>query len=108
MARTVADVLSSADGTLNDTDRIRYPEPERIGFVVDALHYIRNVRPDLFVGRLTTPIGTLISSSALPLDEQYFRPVVDYVIARCETKDAEHVTSARAELMAKMAQGFLQ
>lgn len=108
MARTVDDVLTSADGTLSDSDRIRYPESERIGFVVDALHFIRNVRPDLFIGRFTTPIGTLTKTSDIPLDEQYFRPVVDYVIARCETKDEEHVVTARAELMAKFTQGFLQ
>lgn len=107
MTRTVAEVLTSADGTLNDDDRIRYPDPERIGFVVDALNLIRNVRPDLFVGRFTTAIGTLTTTSPIPLDEQYFRPVVDYVIARCETKDDEHVISARAELMAKFMNGFL-
>jgi len=108
MARTVDEVLTSADGTLSDADRIRYPESERIGFVVDALQFIRNVRPDLFIGRFTTPIGTLTKTSNIPLDEQYFRPVVDYVIARCETKDEEHVVSARADLMAKFTQGFLQ
>lgn len=108
MARTVADVLSSADGTLNDAERIRYTETERMGFVVDALQFIRNVRPDLFIGQYSTPIGTLVLASPLPLDDQFFRPVVDYVIARCEIKDEEHVVSARAELMAKMAQGFLQ
>lgn len=107
MARTVAEVLTSADGTLSDDDRVRYPKAERISFVVDALQFIRNVRPDLFIGQFTTPIGTLTDASPLPLDEQYFRPVVDYVIARCETKDEEHVVSARAELMAKFAQGFL-
>lgn len=108
MARTVAEVLTSADGTLNDADRTRYPTSERIDFVVDALNTIRNIRPDLFLGQFTTPIGTLTTTSTLPLDEQFFRPIVDYVIARCETKDAEHVVSGRAELMAKFAQGFLK
>lgn len=107
MARTVGEVIASALPTLNDPDQVRYPDAEIIGFVVDALSFIRNVRPDLFIGLFATPIGTLTRASALPLEEQFFRPVVDYVIARCETKDDEHVLSARVDLMAKMAGGFL-
>lgn len=107
MARTVADLLGSADGTLNDKDRVRYTAPERIGFVVDGLNLMKSVRPDLFVGRLATAFGTLTTESVLPIDEQFFRPLADYVIARCEMKDAEHVDSGRAELMAKMAMGAL-
>lgn len=108
MARTVAEVITSAKGTLNDADLTRYTEPEQVGFVVDALQMLRNERPDLFIGRFSTAIGTLTTASVLPLDDQFFRPVVDYVIARCETKDAEHVLSARADLMAKLAMGFLK
>ena len=107
MPRTVGDVLTSADGTLNDVGRVRYTEPERIGFVMDGLQFMRNERPDLFVGAFSTPIGTLIAESPLPIDDQFFRPLVDYVIARCETKDAEHVVSGRVELMAKLATGFM-
>lgn len=107
MTRTVGEVLTSAGGTLNDTTSARYPEAERIGFVVDALNMARNIRPDLFIGRFTTSFGTLTTASVLPIDEQFFRPIVDYVIARCETKDAEHVESGRVALMASLAQGFL-
>jgi hypothetical protein len=107
MPRTVGEVLTSADGTLNDVGRVRYTQNERIGFVVDALQFIRNIRPDLFLGAYTTPIGALTISSNLPLDDQFFRPVVDYVIARCETKDADHVASGRADLMAKFTAGYL-
>lgn len=107
MPRTVGEVLTSADGTLNDIGRVRYTQAERIGFVVDALQFVRNIRPDLFIGAFTTSIGTLTISSNIPLDDQFFRPIVDYVIARCETKDADHVASGRAELMAKFTAGFL-
>lgn len=107
MARTVADVMTSAIPTLNDADETRYPEAEKIGFVVDALNMIKNIRPDLFIGQFSTPIGTLTTVSTLPVDDQFFRPIVDYVIARCETKDDEHVISARAELMAKLSIGYL-
>jgi hypothetical protein len=105
--RTVAEVLTTAYSTLNDTDRARYTEAEAIGFTVDALQLVRNVRPDLFLGQFSTAIGTLTKASVLPIDDQFFRPVADYVIARCETKDDEHVNSARAEMMAKFTSGFL-
>lgn len=107
MARTVGEVLTSAYGTLNDTDRARYTEPEALGFVVDALNMAKNVRPDLFLGKFSTSFGTLTTTSALAIDEQFFRPIVDYVIARCETKDAEHVDSGRVALMASLSTGFL-
>lgn len=104
MPRTVAEVIASALLTVNDDkDQDRYKNPEIIGFVVDALNMIKTVRPDLFIGFFSTPIGTLTTASTLPLDDQFFRPLVDYVIARCETKDDEHVLSARVDLMAKFA-----
>ena len=99
--------MTSAIPTLNDDDETRYPEAEKIGFVVDALNMIKNIRPDLFIGQFSTAIGTLTTGSTLPVDEQFFRPIVDYVIARCETKDDEHVISARAEFMAKLSIGYL-
>ena len=107
MARTVAEVIASARPTLNDAAGVRYPDAEMIGFTVDALNLARNMRPDLFLGAFGTSFGTLILSSSLPLNEQFFRPIVDYVIARCETKDDENVNTGRAELMSKFAAGFM-
>ena len=107
MTRTVGEVIASAALTLNDVAKVRYKEPEQIGFVIDALNMAKNMRPDLFMGRYAMSFGVMTTATVLPIDEQFFRPIVDYVIARCETKDAEHVTSGRAELMAKFAGGFL-
>ena len=107
MARTVAEVLTSAGRTLNDEDSTRYTEAERIGFVVDAINAIKTARPDLFIGLFSTPVGTLTTASNLPIDDQFFRPLVDYVIGRCESKDDESVVSARAELMFKLAGSYL-
>ena len=107
MARTVAEVIASARPTLDDADGVRYPNSELIGFTVDALNQAKNMRPDLFVGQYGTSIGTLTTGSNLPIDEQFFRPIVDYVIARCETKDDEHVTSARVAMMQAFSSAFL-
>ncbi|MDB5730691.1 MAG: hypothetical protein JWQ03_586 [Variovorax sp.] len=107
MARTVAQVLVSARATLNDVAGARHGTTELEGFVLDAVNSIRNTRPDLFIGKWGE-IAPLTGSAALPLDAQFFRPVVDYVIARAESKDAAHVESARVELMAKLSGGFLR
>lgn len=107
MARTVAEVLNSVDGTLNDAGRRRYPAAERRDFVVDALNGLKNQRPDLFLGKYTASIGPLADTDPLPISDQFFRPLVDYVVARCETKDAEHVVSGRVELFAKFFGAFL-
>lgn len=106
MTRLVSDVLSSARLTLNDVDAVRYLDAEMLGYTIDAINTIKNIRPDLFLGNYGA-LATLTTSSNLPINEQFFRPVTDYVIARCELKDDEHVLDARAELMAKMTTGYL-
>jgi hypothetical protein len=107
MARTAGDVIASAIKTVNDEDQDRYADPELLGYIVDALQAIKTARPDLFVGALSTPISITARTDPLPIDDQFFRPVVDYVIARCETKDDEAVVSARAELMFKLGGSYL-
>ncbi len=107
MARTVRHVIDSAKNTLNDKNLVYYPEPELLGYVVDALNTVKNMRPDLFVGRFNESFSAITTASSLPLDDQFFRPVVDYVIARAETKDADHVESGRVELMARLTTGYL-
>ena len=106
MPRTCAEVIASALPTLND-DGTRYTEAEMLGFVRDGLHEIKGMRPDAFLGQYSVTINALTTASMLPVDDQFFRPITDYVIARCETKDAEHVVSGRATLMLKLFIGAL-
>jgi hypothetical protein len=106
MARTVAQAVASARETLQDPDGDRVSTPTLEGFALDAVNMVRNERPDLFIGNWGTLTG-LTGDAALPLDDQFFRPVVDYMIARASVKDDEHLNTGRAELMAKLAGGFL-
>lgn len=106
MARTVAQAVASARSTLNDVAGTRVSTTDLEGFVLDAVNMIRNERPDLFIGNWGE-LAALTGSDALPVDAQFFRPVVDYIIARAEMTDDEAVVQARAELMAKLAGGFL-
>lgn len=107
MTRTAGEVIVSAITTLNDEDQDRYKDPELFGFIVDALQATKTARPDLFVGAFSTPIAITARTDVLPIDDQFFRPIVDYVIGRCETKDDEAVVSARAELMFKLTGSYL-
>lgn len=106
MARTVAEAVASARGTMNDAAGVRASTSEMEGFARDAINFIRSKRPDLFIGNWGE-IPALTGSAPLPIDAQFFRVVVDYMIARAESKDAEHVLSGRVELMAGLASGGL-
>lgn len=106
MAKTAGDVLASARATMNDAAKRRLPDTVGLTFVVDALNTVKNARPDLFVGSWSA-IETIALTDPLPIDSQFFRPIVDFVIARGESQDAEAVSNARAELMVKLGGGFL-
>jgi hypothetical protein len=106
MARTASQVLASARTTMNDAAKRRLPDTEGLTYVVDALNTVKNARPDLFIGNWGA-IETIGLNDNLPLDSQFFRPVVDFVIARAETKDVEAVQNARAKLLADLGGGFL-
>lgn len=106
MTRTVADVLTSARQTMNDAAGRNTSTAELEGFVLDGVNTARNERPEIFLGNWGEITG-LTGTVALPMDARFFRPLVDYVIARAEMKDAEHVESGRAEMMLKLAVGGL-
>lgn len=108
MTKTAGDALTSARVTLNDAAKRRVSDATGLSLVVDALNEIRNVRPDLFVGSSWGAIDSIAAADPLPIPSQFFRPIVDYVIARVETADDEAVNSARAQLMASLVGGFLK
>lgn len=108
MTRTVADAIASARVTLNDADASAYrvSDAALVGFATDALNAVRNLRPDLFLGNWGPLAAT--AGGSIPLDDQFYRPVVDYMIGRAEMTDDEHVIDQRAALMAQLTQGFLR
>lgn len=106
MAKLVSDVLTSARDTTQDVAAQRAADAEARRYIVDGLNAMKNERPDLFLGNWSA-IETVANGDTLPIPAQFFRPLVDYVIARLESKDAAHVVSARADLMFKLAGGYL-
>lgn len=108
MARTVQQAIDSARFTLNDRDASpRYSDADMVAFCVDAINGAKQGRPDLFIGAFGTDLETLALGDPLPISSQYFRPIVDYLVGRCEMTDDEYATNGRAELMVKLAAGFM-
>lgn len=107
MARTVAEVIAAARAAFNDPDADARTDATLIGYVLDALNYIRTIRPDLFLGQYRTSIAALTAGSNLPIDDRYFQAVYDYVTFRAEMTDDEYANNGRAELAMKLTQGML-
>lgn len=99
MATTLQQVVDLARATLNDDDKVRWPDAECLGYVQGALDAIYQIRPDLFIGQFTTfDSAALGLGDPLPIEERYRRQIADYVISRAETKDDEAVNNNRAAL----------
>jgi hypothetical protein len=97
MARTVANVLSRVRETLQDLAGTRYPEPELIGYVSDAVIEARSIRPDLFIGAFGDALADPTDPAApFPLPDQFFPAVCFYVCGRAELRDDEFAVDGRA------------
>lgn len=97
MARTVADVLSRVQETLQDLAGVRYPQTQLIGYLNDAVLEARSIRPDLFIGVFEVPIEDVVDPAApFPLPDQFFPAVCFYVSGRAELRDDEFAVDGRA------------
>lgn len=106
MAKLVSDALTAVRDTTQDVAGRAAGDPELRRYIVDGLNAMKNERLDLFLGNWDA-IESVANTDALPIAAQFFRPLVDYVIARAQSKDAAHVVSAQADLMFKLAGGYL-
>ena len=107
MARTIAEAIARARAAIGDPDGDRADTPTCEGYAVDALHLIKNARPDLFVGTFSTTIEDLDSADPLPLDNQFFLPVAMFIGAMIESQDDESSDRARGELLTRIGGGML-
>lgn len=104
---TFENVFASVRGTTTDPAGKRADDAELLRYAIDALYFARNIRPDLFIGKMTTDFSTLIKTDTVPIENQFLRPIIDYVIGRAQMKDDAAILAARAELSAKLAVGYL-
>ena len=109
MPRTAAQAILDARVLINDNDPngFRVTDADFLRWAVDALNSIRNVRPDLFLGNWGALTLDTVDTE-LPINEQFFVPIVTYLAGRAELTEDEAVNSGRAKLMAELMQGFLR
>jgi hypothetical protein len=96
---TIQTVIDNARQTLNDDDKVRWPDAECLTYAQDALDAMFYLRPDLFHGQFATIFDseTLTLASVMPISDRFRRQVGDYIIFRCETKDEEAVLTGRSQ-----------
>lgn len=105
MSFTVQNLLDRARLPLNDAGKDRYPDSELLTYAQDAFLQVYRHRPDLFLGLYTSlpAWSSLSTTSVFPnVGDQYMAPIVDYITARAEFKDDEHVVAQRAQAMLAM------
>jgi hypothetical protein len=96
MAFTMQQVVDRGRDPLNDSDKDRYSDPDLLSFSIDALLTIKAKRPDLLIGNWSVDFTTLTLGSAFPLGDILAPAVAEYVTARAECRDDEHVVTQRA------------
>lgn len=103
MAFTYQSVVNLARVPLNDSDKARYPDAALLAFANQGVLQLIKRRPDLCVGQFgSLPGGEKALADAFPLPVDYVQTVADYVTARAEMTDDEHVNSGRAAAFAQL------
>lgn len=97
MAFTYQAVVDLARIPLNDVDKDRYSDATLLAFANHGVLALVKRRPDLFVGQFgNLPDGTNVLTDTFPLPASYVQLAADWVTARAESTDDEHVNSGRA------------
>lgn len=99
----VQQVLDQARIPLNDAAKLRYSDAELLIHFNAGLRQLRLKRPDLFYGRLQQPMEAVSEDAAFPLPSELANALADYVVARAETVDDEHINSGRAQMFLQLA-----
>lgn len=103
MARTVGSCIQNARVILQDLQQpFRVSDDEMYSIFSNAVTEARRLRPDLFFASLRSPLLEYTSANAtdaFPVDEQYYRAFVDYIVSEAETRNEEYTTDARAAAM---------
>ena len=103
MAFTYQSVVDLARIPLNDSDKVRYPDADLLSYANHGLLSVVKRRPDLFIGNYANlPDGQKALTDAFPLGAEYVQTIADYVTARAEMGDDEHVDSGRAALYVQL------
>jgi hypothetical protein len=97
------DVVARARIPINDAKdsngsdaACRFLDSTLLGFANDCILLLRQKAPHLFFGQFEGLPGPAALGDAVPIADEYFTAVCDYVVARAETPDDESVNEGRA------------
>ena len=105
MSFTIQQLVDRARIPLNDSAGDRYTDAELLGYAQDAYLMMRRHRPDILLGNFDAPTSwsALALGTNFPyVDDEYLPVIADYVTARAEFKDDEHVVAQRAQAFLAM------
>lgn len=99
MSFTFQNLADRARVPLNDSSADRYTDAQMLTYGVDAYLLLKRYRPDLFIGNWTlTDWSTFALGTTFPVAPDELLPIIsDYIVARCEFHDDEHVVAERAQ-----------
>jgi hypothetical protein len=106
MARTIPQVITEVRKLLKDTrtTSLRTSDEYLIGVLNSAFTEMQRLRPDIFYAGCDTEELELFetadaqdSAAAFPVEDQFFMPVVWYIVAIVELADDEFTLEGRAQ-----------
>lgn len=96
---TLQDVIDSARVTLQDADKVRYPDAQLLEYANDGITLAFKYRPDFRLGNYTVAIGTYVATDQVPFPIQYQQLLKHYVAGRAELRDDEYSQDGRASAL---------
>ena len=103
MARTVQQLYNRAREILQDDAGTRYTDAQLQMHLLDALLAVRSTRPDLFINGYETPLpDSLATTDTLPVPDNLFAAIGNYVAGAAELRDDEFAVDGRAMTLASM------
>ncbi len=107
---TCQDVITSARITLNDsvplTGQPRYSSTYLLQLLNDGLIELYGLRPDLRFGKYKDDVTSLTISAQFPHDGRERMAVEQYIVARAEFTEDQHVNSNRAQAALAMSKAL--
>lgn len=96
MPWTYQRLIDLARVPLNDEDDTRYSDEMLLAFANQGMVQLAKRRPDIFIGRYHLVPDDALLTDTVELPAGYIQPLADYVTARAESTDDEHMNSGRA------------
>lgn len=94
---TAQTLIDEARNTLQDADKVRFPDVDLLVGLNDGLKLMRAMRPDLWFGTLGTPLAALTLVGTFPLGTDYEVPVKKYIVHYASMRDDEYVAKGRGD-----------